>query len=116
VADERRLAVHDLGRPHDVAAVHLADALVPEAHAQHRPATREPRDHRVGQPGVLGAARARRDEHGIGVERLDLIDGQLVGSVDEWVGAQLAQILHEVVDEAVVVVDDQDPGRHGRRG
>ena len=36
VADQRRLAVHHLGRAHDVAAEDLADALVAEAHAEHR--------------------------------------------------------------------------------
>ena len=38
-------------------------------------------------------------------------------AVHERLGAQLAQVLDEVVDERVVVVDDQDPGaRHARRG
>ena len=34
VADQRRLAVHDLRGPHDLAAEDLADALVAEAHAE----------------------------------------------------------------------------------
>ena len=45
VVDQRRLAVHHLRRPHDLAAEHLADALVAEAHAEHRatPAKRRSR-------------------------------------------------------------------------
>ncbi len=30
--------------------------------------------------------------------------------MDDRLGAELAQVLHEVVDERVVVVDDEDPG------
>ena len=59
VADERRLAVHDLRRAHDVAAEHLADALVAEAHAEHRDAAGEVRDHVVGDAGVVRACPAR---------------------------------------------------------
>ncbi len=69
VVDERGLAVHDLRGPHHVAAEDLADALVAEAHAEHRnlrPAKRVMTV--VGEPGVLGAARARADEHAVGLE------------------------------------------------
>ena len=59
VADERRLAVHHLRRPHHLAAVHLADALVAEAHAEHRHPPGEGGDHVVRHAGVVGRARAR---------------------------------------------------------
>ena len=39
------------------------------------------------------------------------VDG--VVAVDDRLGAELAQLLDEVVDEGVVVVDEQDPGAHG---
>ena len=55
VRDLRRLAVHHLRRAHDLAAEELADALVTEAHAQHRHAGRaEHADRVVGDAGVLG--------------------------------------------------------------
>ena len=70
VADARRLAVHHVRRAHDLAAVDLADALVPEAHAEHGiPGGAELADRVVGHAGVLGAARAGRDEHRVGLER-----------------------------------------------
>ena len=48
------------GRPHDLAAEDLADALVAEAHAEDRAhARRSARMTSLRQPGVLGAARAR---------------------------------------------------------
>ena len=47
------------GRPHHVAAEDLADALVAEAHAEHRARAGEVADDLVAEPGVLGTARAR---------------------------------------------------------
>ena len=57
VSDERGLAVHDLRRPHDLAAEDLADALVAEAHAEDRDPPGEGADHLVRQPGVGRGAR-----------------------------------------------------------
>ena len=42
-----------------------------------------------------------------GSSSIDLVEGQRVAAVHERLGAQLAQVLDEVVDERVVVVDDQ---------
>lgn len=44
VANERRLAVHDLGRPHDLAAVDLTYALMTEADTQDGYSARETAD------------------------------------------------------------------------
>src|SRR5690606_7789135 len=56
------------------------------------------------------------DEDGVGRHRHELIDRALVVAQHDGLGAELPQVLDEVVDEAVVVVDDQDPGRHGGEG
>ena len=54
VRDLRRLAVHHVRRAHDLTAEELADALVPEAHAEHRHTGRpEHADRVVGDAGVL---------------------------------------------------------------
>ena len=42
-----------------------------------------------------------------GFERRDLVDGQRVVALDGHRRAELAQVLHEVEGEGVVVVDDQ---------
>ena len=60
VSDLRRLAVHDRGCPHDITAVYLADALMPEAHAQYRRTVFPEALYRVdGHPRVLRASRTR---------------------------------------------------------
>ena len=45
--------------------------------------------------------------------RLDPGRVERVVAVDDRLGAELAQLLDEVVDERVVVVDEEDPGAHG---
>ena len=114
VADQRGLAVHDLGRPHDVAAEHLADALVAEAHAE-APGARPAKcaDDLVRQAGVLGAAGPGLMSTPSGSSSTICVEGERVAAVHERLGAELAQVLDEVVDERVVVVDDEDPGAHG---
>ena len=62
------------------------------------------------RPGVRGRARTRRDEHAavrpaIGPRRV----GDRVGLDEIGLGAELVQVPDEGVDEAVVVVDDEDP-------
>ena len=59
VADERRLAVHDLRGTNDATAEDLADALVAEAHAEHGTVARECADHLHRQRRHRPACRAR---------------------------------------------------------
>ena len=113
VADLGRLAVHHPLGPLDPAAVELADALVAEADAEHRHAAlAEVADRVVREPGVLRPARAGRDEHRVRLERPHLVEAHRVVAVDDGLGAELTEVLDEVVDERVVVVDHQHPGAH----
>ena len=62
--------MHHPLRAHDVAAVELADALMPEAHTEHRH-SRSPKC-RIGvvrEAGVFRPTRSGRDEHRVGPER-----------------------------------------------
>ena len=107
VRDDRRLAVLDLACACDLAAVHVVDALVAEADAQHRRLSRERADYVPRDAGVVRVARPRRDDHVVGVQRVALRQCHLVVPVDHHVGAQLAQVLVQVVREAVVVIDQE---------
>ena len=98
--------MHQLRRPHDPAAEHLADGLVAEADAEHGHHPGEGLDARAGDAGVFGPARARGEQHGVGRGRR-LVDRERVVAVHDRLGAQLTQVLDEVVDEAVVVVDHE---------
>ena len=100
--------MHHVRRAHDVAAVELADALQPEAHAEHRHAVlAEVPDRLVREAGVGGPARTGRDQHRVGRERVHLVERDRVVAVHDRLRAQLPEVLHEVVDERVVVVDHE---------
>ena len=102
--------MHQPRRVDDRPPYDVADGLVAEAHTEHRHAALgERRDRRAEDPGVLGAAGAGRQQHGVGPAIERLVDGQLVVADHLRLGAELAEVLHEVVDEAVVAVDHQHP-------
>ena len=65
---------------------------------------------------MLGSAGARRHEQGGGPERPYAGDVDGVVADHDRLGAELAEVLDEVVDEAVVVVDDRHLDAHERRG
>src|SRR6185295_10595486 len=64
-----------------------------------------------GDARVLRATGTRRDQNLLGRHRLHLTDRHLIVAAHADVGAQLAQVLHEVVGKRVVVVDDEDHER-----
>jgi hypothetical protein len=115
VVDHRGLAVHDLGRRNHVAAEDLTDALVAEADAEHgtplEPKYSIASNEIPASSGRPGPGETRSPSG----EKLEAVEVELVVSNDDRLGAELAQILHEVVDEAVVVVDDENTGSHGPR-
>jgi hypothetical protein len=70
-------------------------------------------DRVVRHAGVLGPARARRHEHRVGREVDERVEVERVVAVHHGLGAQLSEILREVVDERVVVVDHEHARGHG---
>ena len=116
VTDLRRLAVHHHRCPHDISAVELADALQPETYAENRNAPlAEMTDGVVRQAGVARTARARRDQHRVGTDLIHLLEGDRIVAMHDRFRAELTQVLHEVVNERVVVVDHEH-ARHDGQG
>ena len=116
VLDRRRLAVHQLGRADDGRPVGVGDGLVAEAHAEDGDAAVGELGHRgAGDAGVLRPTRAGRQQHAVGFEGERAGDVELVVAVHDRLRPELAEVLDEVVDEAVVAVDDEHPRRrwHG---
>ncbi len=69
-----------------------------------------------GDASFVRATRARGNDDAIGAELLDLLDGDLIVAIDLDVlsngkfGSQFAEVLHQVIGKAVVVIDDQNQG------
>ena len=107
VVDHGRLAVSDFAGPVNGRAVRVADALVPQAHAQDRQLGTEMPDHVVGDTGLARRAGARRHHDALGLHRLYVLYGCLIVADDLNLRAQFTQVLVEVVGETVVVVDEE---------
>ena len=99
--------MHQLLGVDDLAAEGLADALVAEAHAENRHLAGEFLDQRHRDARLVGRARAGRNHDMVGLERRDLLHRDLVVAEYPHLLAQLAEILHQVVGEGIVVVDHQ---------
>src|SRR5271156_1822516 len=104
----RSLAVHQAIRAHDLAAERLADTLQAEAHAENRNLVRHLAQESQRDAGLGGSARSRRDDDRIGTQRANAGDFDGVVALDRDVGAELAEVLHDVVGERVVVIDHQN--------
>ena len=107
VLDRRRLAVHRRRRAHDLAAERDADGLMPEADAEHRRRRPEPPDHVDRDAGVLGPPGPGRDHDALGLQRLDLVERDLVVALTTGAAPSSPEVLGEVEGERVVVVDEQ---------
>ncbi len=112
VVDRRGLAVHDADVAHHLAAEDVADALVAETDAQDRRRGGEAFQHLVGNAGLARRAGAGGKDDVRRLQLADLIRRDLIVAEDPHVQrrVQLAQALHEVVGEGVVVVDEKDHG------
>ena len=106
VVYQRGLAVHDLARASDGAAVGVADALVAQADSQCGRRRAEPAQDIVGDAGLLRRARPGGDDDLLRVHVRDLLQRGLIVADHLHLGPQLAEILIEVIGEAVVVVDE----------
>ena len=107
VRNGRCLAVHEfLGRD-DLAAERLPYALMSETHAEQWDLAGERLDHIEGNPGFVRIAGTGRYDDSCRCEFLDLGRRNLVIAMHAHVGAELAEILDEVVGKRIVVVDHQ---------
>src|SRR6202142_883684 len=108
MGDGAGFAVHQVGGADDLASEGCSESLVAEADTQNRQLPGEMAKKVNADAGFLRRAGAGRGAEAIGVHGLDFADRDLVVAADHYVGPQFAQILHQVVREGVVVVEDED--------
>src|SRR6185295_6007945 len=111
----RSLAVHEPSRPDYLAAEHLHDGLVPDAHAEHRHLAGEGADHVHGDAGIVGRTRPGRDAQVRGIAGLRLFHRDRVVAPHVDFGAEHQEGLHQVVGEGIVVVDQQQADASAHR-
>jgi hypothetical protein len=111
VFDAAGFPVHEALGGDNFAAEGGYDALMPKADAKGRHVWAD-----LLQDGfadakvvlILRVARSRGEDDAVGFKRLHLREGDLVVSVNYNFGSVFAHVLHKVVDEGVVVVDDKN--------
>jgi hypothetical protein len=105
VRHQRRLAVQEFRRALHHAAVRLADRLVAQADPEDRELAGVRTDQVEHDAGPVGRAWAGREQYAVRARPSDLGHGDLVVAPYVALHPELPQVLHEVVDERVVVVD-----------
>src|SRR6185437_8796020 len=110
VRDRRDFAMHDALRAYDPAAERLPDRLVAQADPEYGYSAGEALDQRHRDPGLIRRARPGRNDDLLRLPCRYLLERDRVVAVDVHVRAELAEILDQVVGEAVVVVDHQQHG------
>jgi hypothetical protein len=107
VLDGAELAVHDGVGAHDAAAERLGDRLMPQADAEDRADPGGGAHQLERDPGLVGIAGAGRDHDRARPHAQNLLDADRVVAPDHGLLPQLAQVVVEVVREAVVVIEQQ---------
>ena len=108
----RDLAVHDPGGPRHLRAIGLADALMAQADAHDGKGRPEAADEVGADAGLVRGSRTGGDDDSPRTGRRHLVDRDGVVSSHDHLCPQLAEILHQVVGEGVVVVDDHQGPIH----
>lgn len=110
VVNFRCFSVHDLASSDDFASEGLAEALVPETHAEKGSLPRRVENQVERDPGLVWGTWARGDNDTVRGAVHDLLRGDLVVSRHLYLGAQFSQILDKVVRKGIVVIQDKDSG------
>jgi len=99
MADGRGLAVHDLACAHHLAAIHLADTLMPEADPEDRHARAQAADDLQRHPGLIGHPRPGRNHDARGRARGNGIHLQRIIAHHVNLRTQGLEILHQIPGE-----------------
>jgi hypothetical protein len=112
VVDLVGFAVHEAGGSLDDCAGAETDALMAQANAEQGDFGTEVADDLVGDTTFARGAGAGGDDNMGGIQLGHLIDGDFIiaKNLEGHLWSNLAELLHEVVGERVVVIDQHDHG------
>jgi len=99
--------MHQLFCADNLAAKRLAYRLMSQAHSQDRYLARETLHNADAYPRFSRRAGPRRNHDSIGIQRLNLVQRNLVVPLDYDVASHLPQVLDQVVRERIVIVYHQ---------
>ena len=106
MAHHRRLAMHRIRQHAELAAKCLDDALQTQANSEHRNACLRRVLHELRYAEVFGATGTRRDQDHVRVDRVEHLEWRS-RAIRDYFRSRLARVIRQRVDEAIVVVDQQ---------
>ena len=116
VMNHRGLAMHQFPGPHHLPAVNLSDRLMPEADPEDRKLASEGLDYLAGNARLVGRAGPRRNANPRRLQVPQFLHRDGIIPKHFHLRTQLPEILHEVVGEGVVVIDDNEHGNQELSG
>src|SRR5580658_3883110 len=108
VNDRRGLAVHQAISSNDLSSIHLPDALMPKADAQHGNMRSKMTNKLVADSGIIRRPRSRRNTDFFRAQLLNFFNSRAIISSDDQFRTEFAEVLNQVVGERVVVIQDQN--------
>src|SRR3974390_2115246 len=103
-----RLAMHKVGSANDVAAKGSADRLMAETDPENWDLAGKVSDHVDADSRLVRCTGPGRDDDAFRVEMLDLFQCGLVVAAHYDFVPHLPDVLHQVVGERIVIVEDED--------
>src|ERR1043166_8102117 len=99
--------MHETRSTNDLAAVRFRDALMTQTHTQDWNFAAETENNVLADTCFARRARPRRNADVARRQGGDLLDRDLVVTLDQQFAAELAEILGQVVSEGVVIIEKQ---------
>src|SRR5215472_16265081 len=106
--DGASFAMHEMRGANHATPEGFADCLVPEANAEHRNFVSKMPDEIDADAGFPWRARAGREHNPLGTHGFDFFHRDLIVSPHLDSGAEFSKVLHQVVGERIVVVENED--------
>src|SRR5437879_5499046 len=101
-------AVHQRWSADDFPSKDFADGLVAEADPQYRDRCVKAPNDVFSDPGIRWCAGPGGNDNTLGFQALNFFERDLVVAEDAQLFAQFPKVLHEVVGERIVVIDNQN--------
>src|SRR6266849_550212 len=100
--------VHERRGSNDSASEYFTDGLMAEANTEYRNRFMKAPDNIFGYSGICRCAGARRNDNSRGFQALYFFECDLVIPEYTQFFAKLAQVLHQVIGERVVIIDNEN--------
>src|SRR5690242_2006690 len=108
VHDLAGLSVHEVRRANHLSCKGRSQRLMSQTHSENRQLACEVTKYVHADARFVGCAGAWGDHNALGMQGFDLANSHLVVTSHDYVRTKFSQVLHQVVGERVVIVQDEN--------